>query len=90
MPRTSILKSIIASLLLAIPAAQADVLTFDEDLLFVHGTVVDDEYAPFVTISADNFTNSVDRAVAFDSASSPTRDDDLEAPFFPTQAELDQ
>ncbi len=58
--------------------------------MFEHGTVVDDEYAPFVTISANNLTNSVDRAVAFNSALSATRDDDLEAPFFSTQADLNQ
>ena len=56
---------------------------------FVHGTVVDTEYAAQipgagaglgVTISADN-PNGPDLAVAFNTAASGTRDPDLEAPF---------
>ncbi len=80
MSKISLLKSIIASLLLAVPAAQAGVLTFDE-AAFIHGTVVDNEYAPFVDISATNTGGGPNLAVAFDSRLSGTRDDDLEGTF---------
>jgi hypothetical protein len=91
MDKRSGLKSIIASLLFAIPAANAAVLDFEDFGIvdFEHGTVVSTQYSPLVTISADNFTNDVDMAVVFDSNESPTNDDDLEAPFFLTQADKD-
>ena len=81
------IKGIILSLLVAVPAAQAAVLTFDEPG-FVHGTVIDNEYEPLVTISANNTGGGAHLAVAFDSSLSNTLDGDLEAPFFQTQADL--
>jgi hypothetical protein len=82
MIKTSIIETLFVALLLATPAAQAVVLDFEDFGLvdFTHGTVVDDEYAPGVTISA---TGGVNKAVAFDTSTavSATSDDDLLNPF---------
>ncbi len=88
MTKTSTFKALLASLLLITPAAQAVVMTFDEPALsFQHGTVVDTQYNSGAygnaTISADDFFNTIDLAVAFDSNTprADTTDDDLLAPF---------
>ncbi|MDC1286486.1 PEP-CTERM sorting domain-containing protein [Gammaproteobacteria bacterium] len=73
------LKAFLVCLLLA-PAAQADVLTFDEGF-FTHGTVVNSQYSPLVSISAQNIGGGPNLAVAFDSSLNNTRDGDLESPF---------
>ena len=94
MTKTSIIETLFFALLLATPAAQAVVLDFEDfgPVDFTHGTVVNNQYnlAAYgnVTISADNFTNNVDLAVAFDSEQRPTQDADLEAPFFSSLADL--
>jgi len=79
---TALLRSklVLAAMLLIAPVAQANVLTFDEPA-FVHGTVVNSQYAPFVTISAQNLGGGPNLAVAFDSTMSNTQDPDLEGPF---------
>ena len=75
-----LLKGLTAALLLFSVPAQSAVLDFDDSSLFVHGTVVDSQYQPLVTISAVNF-GGPDLAVIFDTSRSDTRDPDLEAPF---------
>ena len=77
MIKTSITEVLLLALLLATPTAQAVVVLDFEDfgsVDFTHGTVVNSQYnlAPYgnVTISADNFTNDVDLAVAFNSGQS--------------------
>ena len=93
--KSSIGQMLLAGLLMTVTTASAAVLDFEDfgTVDFVHGTVVNNQYSPLVTISVNNYTNNVndiDRAVTFDSAQNPTRDDDLEAPFFSNLADLNQ
>lgn len=82
MIRTSTVKALIASLLLAAPVANADMVTFEE---FSHGDIVDftDLAYPYsnVDISVINKDNGTNLAVVFDSNETFTEDPDLEGPF---------
>jgi hypothetical protein len=71
---------VLVTMLFIAPVAQANVLTFDEPA-FVHGTVVNSQYAPLVTISAQNVGGGPNLAVAFNSTLSNTQDPDLEGTF---------
>lgn len=81
------IRSALAAMLLLAPAAQAGVLTFDE-AVFGHGTVVNNQYTPLVTISAINIGGGPNLAVAFDSTLSGTLDPDLEGLFDSNNAAL--
>ena len=91
MKRTTIVKTLLLSLLLATPAARAVILDFEDfgTTDFQHGTVVNSQYSG-VTISAVNLgaggtnpdgTLIPNLAVVFDSRLNPTRDPDLQDPF---------
>ena len=98
MTKSTIVKTLLITLLLAAPAAQSVVLDFEDfgSTNFQHGTVVSTQYnsAPYgnVTISAFNDDGlGPDLAVAFDSntPAANTTDDDLLAPFSnPTRGSL--
>ena len=81
------IKLVLVTMLFIAPVAQADVLTFD-DPGFGHGTVVNSQYAPLVTISAQNVGGGPNLAVAFDSRLSSTLDPDLEGTFDSNNAAL--
>jgi len=81
------IKLVLVTMLFIGPVAQANVLTFDE-ATFTHGTVVDSQYAPFVTISATNVGGGPNLAVAFDSTLNNTQDPDLEGTFNSNNAAL--
>ena len=66
------------SLFLVASAANAVVLDFEG---FLAGQIIDDEYAPEVTISADNLSSGPDAAIIFDTDSPTGGDTDLGAPF---------
>ena len=85
MIRTSTIKALLASLLLAAPAAHAVVLDFNG---FANGTIIDDEYLASngVTVSAVNRSTGPNLAVVFDStpagpSSNFSADPDLIGPF---------
>ena len=77
----------VSALALAVLPASVSALTvidFETDgggNAITHGQIIDSEYAPGVTISAENLSGP-DLAVAFDTGLSGTADPDLEAPFF--------
>ncbi|MEE4109297.1 MAG: thrombospondin type 3 repeat:Cna B-type [Halieaceae bacterium] len=87
--RSNAIGSIIGVSALALAALPASVsaltvIDFETDAsgnAITHGQIIDIEYAPGVTISAENLSGP-DLAVAFDTGLSGTADPDLEAPFY--------
>ncbi|MEE4186063.1 MAG: thrombospondin type 3 repeat:Cna B-type [Gammaproteobacteria bacterium] len=68
-------------------SASAAVIDFEG---FASGRIIDDEYAPAVTISARNFSAGPDFAVIFDTDNPTGGDNDLGAPFNSLNAGLTQ
>jgi len=77
--------AICAFLMCLASAANAVVLDFEG---FLAGQIIDDEYAPGVTISADNLSSGPDAAIIFDTDSPTGGDTDLGAPFSSDNAAL--
>lgn len=74
----AIFKSVLVMSALWVSTSNAAVLDFES---FVNGQVIDTEYQPLVTISAENLSSGPDLAVVFDSTLTGTRDPDLEGAF---------
>ncbi len=76
--KTTIFKSVLVMSAFGVSTSSAAVLDFES---YVHGQVIDTEYQPIVTISAQNRSSGPDLAVVFDSTLTGTRDPDLEGTF---------
>jgi hypothetical protein len=75
------------ALALSSTSATAAVIDFEG---FAAGRIIDDEYAPAVTISARNFAGGPDFAVIFDTNNPTGGDTDLAGPFNSLNADLAQ
>jgi hypothetical protein len=76
--------ALFAGSLLAASLSSAAVLDFEG---YAHGQIIDSQYQPLVTISANNLSSGPDLAVAFDSTRSNTADPDLQDPFYNNAAD---
>ena len=80
---------LIVSSLVLLSIGDVRAITLDFEGFPLIGQIIDDEYAPLVTISAENLSSGPGLAVVFNSGDYTGGDSDLASPFLPAESKKD-